>query len=150
MLRVDSEAQLAAVLGHEIGHYLERHSIERLRSAKSSSAVGQFAGMFGVVGLIGAMGLVAGQYAYSRDNERDADRIGLLLMNRAGYDAAEAAKVWEEIAALRSADSLPHQRLAGLYLSKEVNDPEKAAAQLTATDTKKHTTPEKSEEEKSR
>ena len=43
---------------------------------------------------------------------------------------AEAAKVWEEIAALRPADSLPHQRLAGLYLAKDVNDPEKAAAQL--------------------
>jgi predicted Zn-dependent protease len=94
MLRVDNEAQLAAVLGHEIGHYLERHSLERLRAAKSSSAIGQFAGMFGVVGLLGAMGLVAGMYAYSRDNERDADRIGALLMNRAGFDAGEAAKVW--------------------------------------------------------
>ncbi len=94
MLRVDNEAQLAAVLGHEVGHYLERHSIERLRAAKSSSAIGQFAGMFGVVGLLGAMGLVAGMYAYSRDNERDADRIGALLMNRAGFDAGEAAKVW--------------------------------------------------------
>jgi predicted Zn-dependent protease len=94
MLRVDNEAQLAAVLGHEVGHYLERHSIERLRAAKSSSAVGQFAGLFGVVGLLGAMGLVAGMYAYSRDNERDADRIGALLMNRAGFDAGEAAKVW--------------------------------------------------------
>ena len=94
MLRVDNEAQLAAVLGHEIGHYLERHSLERLRNAKSSSAIGQFAGLLGPVGLLGAMGLVAGMYAYSRDNERDADRIGALLMNRAGYDTAEAAKVW--------------------------------------------------------
>lgn len=97
MLRVDNEAQLAAVLGHEIGHYLERHSLERLRSAKQSSAIGQFAGMFGVVGLIGAMGLVASSYAYSRDNERDADRIGVLLMNRAGYDASEASKVWANL-----------------------------------------------------
>jgi len=94
MLRVDNEAQLAAVLGHEVGHYLERHSLERLRAAKSSSAIGQFAGMFGVVGLLGAVGLMAGVYAYSRENERDADRIGALLMNRAGFDAGEAAKVW--------------------------------------------------------
>ncbi|HSU75676.1 MAG TPA: M48 family metalloprotease [Burkholderiales bacterium] len=94
MLRVDNEAQLAAVLGHEIGHYMERHSLERLRAAKSSSAVGQFLGMFGVVGLLGSAGLVAGMYAYSRDNERDADRIGALLMHDAGYDIAEAAKVW--------------------------------------------------------
>ena len=97
MLRVDNEAQLAAILGHEIGHYLERHSLERLRAAKSTSAVGQFAGLFGVVGLLGAVGLVAGMYGYSRDNERDADRIGALLMSKAGYDVAEAAKVWANL-----------------------------------------------------
>ena len=34
LLRVDNEAQLAAVLGHEIGHYLARHSVERLRDVK--------------------------------------------------------------------------------------------------------------------
>src|SRR6185312_709398 len=45
LLRMTSEAQLAAVLGHEIGHYLARHSIERLRDAKSKSAAGQFLGI---------------------------------------------------------------------------------------------------------
>ena len=94
MLRVDNEAQLAAVLGHEIGHYMERHSLERMRAAKSSSALGQFLGMFGVVGALGAAGLAVGMYAYSRDNERDADRIGALLMYNAGYDVSQAAKVW--------------------------------------------------------
>ena len=42
LLRVDDEAQLAAVLGHEFGHYLARHSTERLRDAKSRSAFGAF------------------------------------------------------------------------------------------------------------
>ena len=97
LLRVDNEAQLGAVLGHEIAHYLERHSLERLRSAKSSSAFGQFLGLFGAVGLIGQLGLIAGQFAYSRENELAADRIGALLMSRAGYDVAEAGKVWGNI-----------------------------------------------------
>jgi predicted Zn-dependent protease len=97
MLRADNEAQLAAVLGHEIGHYLERHSVERLRDAKSRSAFGQFLGMFGVVGLIGQMGVIASMFAYSRDHERAADRIGALLMQRAGYDLAEAPKVWANL-----------------------------------------------------
>jgi beta-barrel assembly-enhancing protease len=97
MLRVDNEAQLAAVLGHEIGHYLERHSVERLRDAKSRSAFASFLGLFGLVGAVGQMGLVAGMMAYGRDHERDADRIGALLMRRAGYDVAEAAKVWENL-----------------------------------------------------
>jgi len=97
LLRMDNEAQLAAVLGHEIGHYMERHSLEGLRAAKSSSAIGQFMGLFGVVGLVGQFGLVAGTFSYSRDHERDADRIGAQLMHEAGYDVSEASKVWTNL-----------------------------------------------------
>lgn len=42
----------------------------------------------------------------------------------------EAAEIWEKIASLRPVDSLPHQRLAGLYLSKELNQPDKAIEHL--------------------
>ena len=97
MLRVDNEAQLAAVLGHEIGHYLARHSVERLRDAKSRTAFGSFLGMFGLVGAIGQLATLAGAFAYSRDHERQADGIGFTLMHRAGYDVAEAAKVWDNL-----------------------------------------------------
>jgi predicted Zn-dependent protease len=94
MLRVENEAQLAAVMGHEIGHYYRRHSVEQLRDAKARSAFGQFLGLLGPVGAIGAMATLAGQFAYSREHEREADMIGLALMRKAGYDPAEAAKVW--------------------------------------------------------
>jgi len=94
LLRMENEAQLAAVLGHEIGHYLERHSLDRLRDIKSRTAFSQFLGLFGVVGAVGQLTMLAGALAYSRDQERDADRIGVALMHKAGYDAAEATKVW--------------------------------------------------------
>lgn len=97
LLRVENEAQLAAVLGHEIGHYLEKHSLERLRDAKSASAFAQFIGLFGVAGAIGQLAVVAGMLSYSRDQERKADLIGSVLMHRAGYDPAEAAKVWNNL-----------------------------------------------------
>jgi tetratricopeptide (TPR) repeat protein len=42
----------------------------------------------------------------------------------------EAVAVWEEIAKIRPVDALPHQRLAGLYLTKEINDREKAVEHL--------------------
>jgi tetratricopeptide (TPR) repeat protein len=45
-------------------------------------------------------------------------------------DYEQAVEVWEEISRLRPVDALPRQRLAGLYLSKQVNDPEKAVEQL--------------------
>ena len=97
LLRVDNEAQLAAVLGHEIGHYLQRHTLNQLRDLKSRAAFGQFLGAFGAVGLVGQIGMLAGGFAFSREHEREADRIGLMLMSRAGYDPREAAKVWDNL-----------------------------------------------------
>lgn len=99
LLRVDNEAQLAAVIGHEIGHYLQRHMLDRLRDLKSRSAFASFIGMFGLIGMIGQMAALAGAFAFSRDQERDADRIGIVLMRGAGYDPREAAKVWANLRA---------------------------------------------------
>ncbi|RVT50140.1 M48 family metallopeptidase [Rubrivivax albus] len=99
MLRVDNEAQLAAVIGHEIGHYLQRHTLERLRDIRARSAFGQFLGLFGVVGLIGSIANMAGALAFSRDHEREADRIGVDLMRRTGHDPREAATVWGNLLA---------------------------------------------------
>jgi Zn-dependent protease with chaperone function len=67
LLRVENEAQLAAILGHEIGHYLQRHSLERLRDARTRSAFGQFLGVFGLVGAIGQLAVLASMMAYSRE-----------------------------------------------------------------------------------
>jgi predicted Zn-dependent protease len=97
MLRVDNEAQLAAVLGHEVGHYLARHSLEQLRTAKSHAAAATVFAMFGAVGAIGQVGVLANFSGYSRDHEREADRIGLTLMRGAGYDPAQASKIWENL-----------------------------------------------------
>lgn len=112
LLRVDNEAQLAAVLGHEIGHYMQRHTLERLRDVKSRAAFGMFMSMFGVVGLLGQMASLAGAFGFSRDQERQADTIGLTLMRQAGYDTREAPKVWDnlrlELAVVHGGD--PSQR----------------------------------------
>jgi predicted Zn-dependent protease len=103
LLRMQNEAQLAAVLGHEIGHYLQRHSVERLRDAKSRSSFGLILGMAlgavggGNVGALAQMGVLAGGLAYGRDQEREADRIGIALMARSGYVPAEAGRVWGQL-----------------------------------------------------
>lgn len=99
LLRMENEAQLAAVIGHEIGHYLQRHSVERLRDAKSRAAFGQVIGLFGLAGAVGQLALLAGAYAYGREHENEADRIGALLMHKAGYDVAEAGRVWNNLLA---------------------------------------------------
>jgi predicted Zn-dependent protease len=97
LLRMDNEAQLAAVVGHEIGHYLARHSVERLRDAKSRTAFMQFMSALGVVGAIAQLVAAAGGLAYSREQETEADQISVSLMSNAGYDPREAAKVWANL-----------------------------------------------------
>lgn len=108
LLRVENEAQLGAVIAHEIGHYLQRHSVEQLRDAKSRAAFGQFMAMFGAVGLIGQLAALGGAFAFSREHEREADRISVQLMQGVGYDPREATKVWAnllgEVKATRGSD----------------------------------------------
>lgn len=95
LLRVANEAQLAAVIGHEIGHFLQRHSLERLRDIKDKAALGQVLGLFGIAGLVGQFAIQASAYSYQRDHEREADQIGAILMHRAGYSVEESAKIWD-------------------------------------------------------
>lgn len=99
LLRVDNEAQLAGVIGHEIGHYMQRHMLDRLRGEKSRMAFSTLMAAFGMVGLIGQVAAAAGQMAFSRDQEREADGIGVALMRAAGYDPREAGKVWDNLLA---------------------------------------------------
>ena len=97
MLRAENEAQLASVIGHEIGHYEENHSLERQRTLKRTA-------MFALAGDIatGGLGSIAGILAlqgYSRDHERQADEIGFRRLEAAGYSAPEAAEVWSQLIA---------------------------------------------------
>jgi beta-barrel assembly-enhancing protease len=97
LLRVENEAQLAAVLGHELSHYLERHSLERLRDLKSRAAFATFIGMFGLVGALAQLGILASAFAFTRDQETRADRLGMGMLKRAGYDGQQAAFVWDNL-----------------------------------------------------
>ena len=102
----ETPAQLAAVIGHEIGHVLAEHSNERV----SENVVAQL-GLAGVglamseknknYGLVmGALGLGA-QFGYllphSRDQESEADIMGLELMAKAGFDPNQAVTLWENM-----------------------------------------------------
>jgi predicted Zn-dependent protease len=135
LLRMENEAQLAAILGHEIGHYLQRHSVERLRDVKSRSAFGQFLGLFGLPGIVGQLALLASMFAYSREQELEADRVGVQLMHQAGYDTREAARVWDnlllEVKAKRAVDGESRNPLFATHPAPE--DRQAMLAQLTQT-----------------
>ncbi len=99
LLRMENEAQLASVIGHEIGHYLQRHSLERLRDARAKSAFATLMAPFGLVGLVGQLGAIGSLLAFSREHENEADRIGVALVRKVGLDPREASKVWANVRA---------------------------------------------------
>lgn len=106
MIKLSKNAdQLAAVMGHEIGHVDARHGAERV-SLSMTSQLAQQATTILLEGqeyqstALAALGLGA-QYGvllpYSRTHESEADTIGLYLMAKAGFDPAQAIELWREM-----------------------------------------------------
>jgi len=105
LARLENEAQLAVVLGHEMVHVTHRHAIREFRSTQNKAAFfatmnvtfGGVPVLGGIADLVGAFGTTAAITGYARDQEREADREGLDLMVRAGYDPTEAPKAFHEM-----------------------------------------------------
>ena len=107
-----SDAEIAAVVGHEIAHALREHSRERVSSAYGQQLVlslGAAAVGAGddAIKLADAIAQVTFQLPHSREQESEADLIGLELMARAGYDPQAAISVWEKMTADSSSGGPP-------------------------------------------
>jgi predicted Zn-dependent protease len=97
-----SDDELAAVIGHEIAHALREHSRERASEQALAGAGISIASAVLGVGDVGQKGL---EYAYmgllglpnSRRHETEADRIGVELAARAGYDPRAAVTLWQKM-----------------------------------------------------
>lgn len=95
LLEIENEKQLAAILGHEIGHVTARHAVQQQSSQVLTGILLTAAniymrsegvenpGLYSDIGEIGASAMLA---SYSRSQERQSDKLGLQYMTRAGYD----------------------------------------------------------------
>jgi len=109
MKLVAGEAELAAVMGHEIGHVDENHAAERVNSQAATELGVNLAGIAlgsasgtdpqAVASLLGMGAQVGLLLPYSRNQELEADRLGLTSMAKAGYDPRAAVALWQKMQA---------------------------------------------------
>ncbi|MFL5246791.1 MAG: M48 family metallopeptidase [Myxococcales bacterium] len=126
------ETGLAVVLGHETAHALAHHGAERM-SRSELLQVGE-AGILAAVGAakpgaVQAVGAALGigsqvgvELPFSRQQESEADHIGLVLMAKAGYDPAKAVDFWQRMAAYGKGKQPP------AFLSDHPSDEDRIAA----------------------
>lgn len=100
-----TDDELAAIIGHEMAHVLREHSREQvsqdLAKTQGLSLIGKFAGLSsGQTDLAAQMGNLAISLPFSRTMETEADRIGLEMMARAGYNPEGAVTLWQKMASL--------------------------------------------------
>ncbi|MGI9516912.1 MAG: M48 family metalloprotease [Pirellulaceae bacterium] len=87
--KMETEGQLAGVLGHEIGHVIHRHGAERMASQKMWSGIAGAAGVAGGDINSARMAQMVANFTmmqYGRQDELESDRWGVQLMTQAGYD----------------------------------------------------------------
>jgi metalloendopeptidase OMA1, mitochondrial len=103
-----TEAGLAAVMGHEMAHATARHAAQRLfqQNLVQTAMMGAALSVSdmepqqqrAVLGALGAGAQVGVILPFSRDHETEADEMGILYMARAGYDPRESIRFWERMA----------------------------------------------------
>ena len=100
------EAGIAVVMGHEVAHAIANHGRERMSKglvtqmglSTVGAAMGQNPSLTKQIFMQSVgMGSQLGMLKFSRDNESEADRIGLIFMSMAGYDPHEAPVFWERM-----------------------------------------------------
>ena len=108
--RLHSEAELAGVLGHEIGHVIRKHHLRMMQQSRALADLGAVVGKRMEGGSAIASNFMGNFWeAFARgldkDAEYEADRIGMVLAARAGYDAYGLPAVLQEIGHVSASDS---------------------------------------------
>jgi predicted Zn-dependent protease len=103
--RLDNEAQLAALLAHEMTHCTHRHALRAFSGLKDQNrlilslkqAVARIASSGDLLDLFGTTASMAAINGYAQHFETEADKVGLQLMTEAGYDPGEALRLFEHL-----------------------------------------------------
>lgn len=114
LLRARSEAELAAVLGHEFGHFELRHSLMGFKARRSTTDATAWLALLGMMSRTSTYdshaALIGSLYRFNRDQEAAADQMGLRYMAASGYPAKAASDVWRQAMAEEDAAEIGHGR----------------------------------------
>ena len=137
LARVDDEAELAFVLGHEFSHYKLRHTLALWQRARNTSGFATIMTVAtGGIGALVGLAAVGTLSSYSRDEEREADASGMALAVAAGYDPAAGGTLWQAEAAEETADTMRDTGISFFRSHPETEERlatmKKSAAKLTA------------------
>jgi predicted Zn-dependent protease len=97
LVNINSEAELAGVLGHEIGHITARHPARRQTRGVAASLGAMAAAILtgsNAIGQLANIGAQAWMMGYGRENEMEADRLGMKYMMKAGYNPESIGHVF--------------------------------------------------------
>ncbi len=97
LVNINSEAELAGVLGHEVGHVTARHPARRQTRGVAASLGAMAAAILtgsNAIGQLANIGASAWMQGYGRENEMEADRLGMKYMVKAGYNPNSIGKVF--------------------------------------------------------
>ncbi len=136
VLAAQSESELAGVVGHEIGHVAQRHIARMLGQERQDALIPLAAMALAILAArsspdaasalaVGGEALAAQrQLAFSRDAEREADRVGLQIMSTAGYDASgmvsffgrmqKATRLYHDVPAFLQNHPMTSERIADM------------------------------------
>lgn len=124
ILSADGEAELAAVMAHEIAHVAARHATRALTRRDISDVVGSMAMMAGPIGMgVGDMGGIAGPLSikkFSRDAEYEADLLGIEYAYAAGYDPQALLDALEKLHAIELQRDAELAKIPGYHLATHV------------------------------
>jgi len=99
LAHMNNEAEMAAVLGHEIGHITARHSVTQISQQQLLGfglGLGSiFSPTFRRLSSLAETGLAIMMLKYSRDHERQADQLGIQYMAQAGYDPSQMSRFFQ-------------------------------------------------------
>jgi predicted Zn-dependent protease len=114
---MEDEAELAAVLGHEIGHVDGRHAVRQMQPVVGIAAIEAVAFGDNSPAAQQALNMVLGiaLSGYGRGHELEADRFGLTYMNRAGYDPTGTVRMFSKLAGMEKGERNFFEKLSASH-----------------------------------